>query len=805
MNYNQKDIELKWQRKWQELGIYKFDAASTKPVYSIDVPPRYASGALHVGHAMHYIHIDFVARFHRMLGYNVLVPLCFDINGMPIEVNVEKKHNIRMKEMPRKKFVELCKEFAQSNVESMKKQFVALGTSFDSSVYYQTDEEYYRRLTQISFIRLYKKGLIYKGKFPVNYCPRCHTALAHAEIEYSTRTTKLNYIKFAIKGSNEHAIIATTRPELLPACQLICINPKDESKHYLANKKIIVPLFEKEVSVQADEAVDPNFGTGTVMVCTIGDKDDLKLVYKYSLPLEIVIDDDGKLKVDKYKGLTISEARNAIIEDLRVRNLLVKQEDLEQNVGTCWRCHTPTEIIVKEQFFLKTLDFKERVLKAAEEMKWYPEFMKQRLRDWVSVLVWDWVISRQRYFATPIPVWECKNCRNIVLAREEDCYVDPLVDKPPVDRCTHCNSEELVGCEEVFDTWMDSSVTPLYNSFWEREQKLFDRIYPMSLRPQAHEIIRTWLFYTILRSLLLTGKPPFKEVMIDGFMMGPDNRPMHTSWGNVVDPMEMTKKYSADAFRYFSALCALGQDSVFREKDIVHGTRFCKKFWNIQKFINQIISSEKQQQLETVASELKVIDKWILSKYSELLEKVTNYMREFKFDCALKELEYFAWHEFADHYIELVKSRSYRKAPEAVFTLYTIGLGLAKLLAPFIPHLAEEVYELNYKSFEKKISIHTETLPEIVLKDATAVEKGEFIKTIVSAIRAWKVAHKIPLSEELGMVEIATEKPEVIEECREDLVNTIRAKELSVRKELRGEKGELLILEGAKILISKHL
>jgi valyl-tRNA synthetase len=773
------------------------------------VPPRYASGALHVGHAMHYVHIDFAARFYRMLGYNVLNPLCFDINGMPIEVNVEKKHNIRMKEMARAKFVALCKEFAQENVEIMKEQFIALGTSFDNTVYYQTDEDYYRRLTQISFIKLYKKGLIYKGKFPVNYCPRCQTAMAHAEIEYTTRTTKLNYIKFRIKGSNEYVIIATTRPELLPSCQLVGINPNDESKRYLLNKKLVVPLIEKEVSVQADESVDLNFGTGIVMICTIGDKEDLKWIYKYSLPLEIIIDEEGKLTFGKYKGLSIPEARNAILEDLKLQGLLLKQEDLEQNVGTCWRCHTATEIIEKEQFFLKTLEFKEKVLNAADEMKWYPDFMKQRLRDWVDALAWDWVISRQRYFATPIPVWECKSCKNIVLANEEKCYVDPLVDNPPIDKCPKCGSKELIGCEDVFDTWMDSSITPLYNSFWQRDENLFNKIYPMSLRPQAHEIIRTWLFYTIFRSLLLTQKPPFKEVMIDGFMMGSDGRPMHTSWGNVVDPTEIINKYSADAFRYFSALCALGQDSAFREKDIVHGMRFCRKFWNIQKFINHITGNEKQQELEAIAQNLKVIDKWILSKYSEVVEKVTNYMKEFKFDQALKELEYFAWHEFADHYIELVKYRSYKKASEAIFTLYTIGIGLTKLLAPFIPHLAEEVYELNYKAFEKKSSIHIESLPEPILKDDSAIEKGEFIKAIVSAIRAWKVAYKIPLNEELERVEIATSKGEVIEECRDDIMSTIRAKWLIHSKKLSEgaevEEGKLLRVEDAKIRISKHL
>lgn len=776
MDYNQKELEARWQQKWQELGIYNFDPQSEKPIYSIDVPPRYASGALHVGHAMHYIHIDFAARFRRMLGYNVFNPLCFDVNGMPIEVNVERKHNLAMKNVPREKFVKLCKEFASENVKLMKKQFIALGTCFDPTIYYQTDEDYYRRLTQLSFLKLYKKGLIYRGKFPVNYCPRCQTAMAHAEIEYATRATKLDYIKFGIKGTKDYVTIATTRPELLVTCQLVAVNPSDESTRWLIGKKLITPIFEKEVSVIACEDVDPTFGTGIVMICTIGDKDDLKWVRKYKLPLEIVISDDGKITKGRYAGLSISEARSAVLEDLKAQKLLVKREALTQNIGTCWRCHTPTEIIVKEQWFLKTLPFKEKVLLAANKLKWYPEFMKQRLQDWINALAWDWVISRQRYFATPIPLWECENCKEVVLAEAQQCYVDPLIDKPPVEKCPKCNGK-LEGCKDVFDTWMDSSITPFYNSFWERDKELFDKIYPMSLRPQAHEIIRTWLFYTILRALLLTDKLPFKEVMIDGFMLGPDRRPMHTSWGNVVEPLEMVDKHSADAFRYFSATCALGQDTAFREKDIVHGIRLCTKFWNVQQFIRTSILGKEILPLEKL--NLKPVDKWILSKFSELVESVTNSMKKFKFDRAIKELEYFVWHEFADHYIELVKYRLYKKEAEAeaVFTLYTTGLGIAKLLAPFLPHLAEEVYQLNFKDYERDKSVHLAPWPKPVLKAPEALPQGEVVKNIVSKIRAWKVSKGIPLGRELEWVELVG-RVELIKDSKEDIRGTVKAKKL---------------------------
>lgn len=781
MDYNSKEIEEKWQGKWLEMGIYRFEPNSDKPVYSIDVPPRYASGTLHIGHAMHYVHIDFAARYKRMRGYNVFNPLCFDINGMPIEVSVEKKYNLVMKKVDRKEFVRLCKEFAAQNVETMKRQFVSLGACFDSSIYYQTDEEYYRRITQISFLKLYKAGLIYKGKFPVNYCPRCSTAMAHAEIEYATRTTNLNYIKFKLKDADKWVVIATTRPELLVTCKLIAVHPDDEEKRELIGKKLITPIFSEEVEVIADDAVDMHFGTGIVMICTIGDKDDLKWVHKYNLPIDIVLSDDGKITKGKYEGLSIKEAQEAITEDMRSEGLLVKQEEIVQNVGTCWRCHTPTEIIVKDQWFLKILPFKKEVLDAADNMAWHPEFMKTRLYDWVDALAWDWVISRQRYFATPIPLWECAECGHIITAEEKQCYVDPLVNSPPVKKCPGCNSTKIKGCEDVFDTWMDSSITALYNAFWERDEKLFSKLYPMSLRPQAHEIIRTWLFYTILRSLLLTKKQPFKTVMIDGFMMGPDNRPMHTSWGNVVDPEEIIEKYSSDALRYFSATCALGQDNTFREKEVIHGVRFCTKFWNAQRFIGSSINKHKIPNISKL--NLRPADKWILSKFSTLAENVTAYMEEFMFDKAIKEIEFFIWHEFADHYIEMAKYRTYKgKDKEVIFTLYTIGLGTAKLLSPFLPHITEEVYAQNYKAYEKKPSIHISSWPEKILIDSEAEKEGEIVKDIISKIRQWKVENGIHLNAELGLVEIIYEKSKLIERSKEDIANTVKAKEFRIVK-----------------------
>ncbi|MEM3395861.1 MAG: valine--tRNA ligase [Thermoplasmata archaeon] len=770
------EIEKKWQDWWESEGIYRFDFDSNKPYYSIDNPPRYASGALHMGHATHYTHIDFVARYKRLRGFNVFFPLCFDVNGTPIEVNVEKKHAITKNSVTRHEFIKLCSEFAENNIAEMTRQFKILGESMDPSIYYQTDAQYYRRLTQISFIRLFNQNLVYKGTAPVNWCPRCETALADAEVEYRERKTLLNYIKFHDE-TGKSIIIATTRPELLCTCQLVAVNPEDENNYFLAGRNLYTPLYNKKVQVVADEKVDPNFGTGVVMICTIGDKDDLEWVYKYGLPLEMAIDREGRMTAiaGKYKGMKIEEARKAIIQDLKEQNLLVKQIEITQNVGTCWRCHTPIEFLSLPQWYLKILPFKEMVLKATEKIVWHPDFMKIRLIDWVNSLNRDWVVSRQRYFATPIPVWECVKCGHAVPAEEKQCYVDPTVDKPPVEKCPKCGGE-LKGSEEVFDTWMDSSISPLYNAFWERDEEKFKKYYPMSIRTQAHDIIRTWAYYTILRCMQLTGDIPWKEIMVDGHILAPDGTPMHASAGNAIDPLPLLEKYGADAWRYFCGKCAIGEDTPFQEKELVHGSRFVNKYYNISRFIQNALKDWNGER-----GELEVEDKWILSKYTRCVKEVTEHMDNFDFPHALQTIEEFMWHQFADHYLEMVKHRTQR--PNTTFTLFTVGLGLTKMLAVFVPHITEEVYQNVYRRFEHAKSVHISSWPEPFGIDEEAERTGEFVKEVIAAVRRWKVENMGGIGKEIKRVVITGEEALQAERSIETIAKTVRALAVEIKRD----------------------
>lgn len=773
--YDSATIEKRWQEMWKNEAVYRFDPKSDKPVFSIDNPPRYTSGPLHLGHATGYSLIDFAARFKRMTGHNVFFPLCFDVNGTPIEVKVEKKHHITKLDTPRQEYRRLCEEYANGFIEEMTHHFEILGESMDPSIYYQTDAPYYRRITQLSFVELFNRGLVYKANFPVNWCPGCMTALADAEVEYRDNVNKLNYITFDVKDGEpgEKMMIATTRPELLCTCKAVAVHPDDKEKAHLIGKTLITPLFGREVKVISDPKVQMEYGTGNVMICTIGDKDDLEWVMKYHFEMEKGIDEAGKMTelAGKYAGMSVLEAREASIEDLRKAGILVKQEDNPQQVSICWRCHTPIEFLQVPQWFLKTTTFKDAILKRAEEINWFPEFMKIRLEDWTNSLEWDWVLSRQRVFATPIPVWECSKCGHAVCATKEMCYCDPTLDKPPVEKCPECGGE-LIGCTDVFDTWMDSSGSSLYNTFWGRDEEMHKKLFPMSLRPQSHDIIRTWAFYSILRAEQIEQCIPWENIMIHGFIMAPDGTPMHSSIGNVINPIPILENYGADALRYYAATCSLGIDHAFREKDVIRGRKLCNKVFNLGQFMARFFDDVPKEQ-----PELRLSDRWIISRYTKTVEAVTGYLEVYGFDKAMREVENFIWHEFADDYVEMVKGRN---DPAVKYTLYNVFLGALKMLSIFMPHVTEDVYQERFKAIDGCKSIHLTSWPEPMFVDEDAEQAGIKLAEVLAAIRAWKGEKKVPLNAELAKIELVGADAACLEAAKSDIAETTKAKEIVI-------------------------
>ena len=794
--------EKEWEKKWEDENIYKYIGDGSRPRYVIDTPPPYPTGAIHLGHVLNWVYIDMNARYRRQKGYDVLFPQGWDCHGLPTEVKVEETHGIKKNDVSRAQFRQYCIDLTTKNIASMKADMKAMGYSQDWTREFVTMNPEYMKRTQYSFLKMYENGLIYQGKHPVNWCPRCQTAIAFAEVEYSDNTTFLNYVNFppAVEDSykdiassqesgkqadpkEEGILIATTRPELMSACVAVVIHPEDERYTHLLGKYVEVPLSHQKVKIIADEEVDPEFGTGAVMICTFGDKTDVSWVQKYDLEVIDVIDDAGTLTVaaGRYEGMDLQTCKKQTIEDLDSEGYLLKKEQVDQNVGQCWRCKTPVEILLKEQWFVAVRDLIEKTKVAANEMNWVPEHMKSRMINWADSMEWDWCISRQRIFATPIPVWYCKDCGKVILPEVDDLPIDPTVDKPK--HACECGCEEFVPEVDVLDTWMDSSISPLSIAGWPDED--YVNHFPSNIRPQGHDIIRTWAFYTTLRCLALTDQKPFDDIVINGMVFGEDGNKMSKSRPEfVVGPEEVIEKYGADSLRTWAANSVPGSDVIFDWKDIKHGYRFLRKFWNAFRFISMQIFDEEISYGE-VKDNLGPIDLWILSKLNNLNRTVDEAFEEYNFAETITSIERFFWHDFCDEYIEAVKYRLYTDVSDesrhaAKYTLRTVVETSLKLLAPIAPFFTEEVYQ--YFSDE---SIHTSSWPEVYdeLINEEMENKGETTVELIDEVRRFKSSAKIPLNAELSEVNVYTSDEDLVDVFNQfdaDIKGTLKINDLAI-------------------------
>lgn len=738
--YDARSVELKWMERWRD-SDYFFDWESDAPDFIIDTPPPYPTGSFHIGNALNWCYIDFVARYKRMRGFNVMFPQGWDCHGLPTEVRVEELHGITKNQVSREEFRRLCEELTEENIEKMRLILRRLGFSVDWSNEYITMKPEYYTNTQRSFLDMYEKGYIYQSEHPVNWCPRCETAIAFAEVEYSTRETLLNYFDF------DGVEVATTRPELLAACVAVAVHPGDERYRELIGHELTVPIFKHRVPVIQDEAVDMSFGSGVVMICTFGDKQDVRWWAEHKLPIRKAIDKEGRMRgiAGRYAGMSVEECKKAIIEDMKREGIILRQEGLEQSVGTCWRCKTPIEILSERQWFVKIKN--DEILATSEEVQWIPEHMHMRLRNWTGTMEWDWCISRQRIFATPIPVWYCEQCGKTMFAKPEWLPVDPMRDAPPVP--CECGSTSFTGESDVLDTWMDSSISPMQVAGWLKGREL--RL-PTQLRPQGHDIIRTWAFYTLLRTKALTGVKPWETIVINGMVLGEDGHKMSKSRDNFVVPEDVVEKYGADAFRQWAAIGgATGSDIMFRWKDVVAGSRFLQKLWSIFRFAYPHIKDVDPG----AQAEPTVVDRWLLSRLTRLTESVTESMEGYQFDEAFKALRGFLWETLADNYIELVKSRLYtQESPQrraARHTLYLAVDVMLKMLSPFLPFFSEEAYSKLHQE-----SIHTQPWPVVDrdLIDEGAEQEGELIVQVAGYVRRYKSDHGIALNAPLKKIDI---------------------------------------------------
>ncbi|MDD1661325.1 MAG: valine--tRNA ligase [Methanomicrobiales archaeon] len=743
-HYDFTEVEGRWQRTWRDEENY-FLRHSEKPRYIIDTPPPYPTGNFHIGNALNWCYIDFIARYKRMQGYNVMFPQGWDCHGLPTEVKVEEIHGITKNDVSREEFRRMCRELTAKNIELMRATLRRLGFSTDWSNEYITMRPEYFGKTQKSFLKMFHAGYIYQAEHPVNFCIRCETAIAFAEVTYQERETTLTTFLF------DGVEIATTRPELLAACVAVAVHPDDERFTRLHGKELTVPFFGQRVPVLQDGAVDPTFGTGAVMICTFGDKQDVHWWKEYNLPLRKAIDRRGMMTgiAGRYAGMKVGDARKAIVGDMKKAKLLRAEKRITQRVGTCWRCKTPIEILSERQWFIRVKH--DEILKAAREVTWIPEHMRIRLENWVAQMEWDWCISRQRIFATPIPVWFCDTCGEMILPSEEDLPVDPTVSRPKVP-CPKCGGTKFTPEEDVLDTWMDSSISVLHVTGWDGSGT--PPIFPAQLRPQGHDIIRTWAFYTILRSVALTGQKPWDGILVNGMVLGEDGFKMSKSRGNIIQPEEILAKYGADSFRQWSASgAATGSDIMFNWNDVVAASRLQTKLWNIVRFILPKIGDRDGDpgKVTTLA------DRWLLDRLSGTVAAVTSAMEAYAFDQALKAIREFAWNVLADEYIELVKGRLYSEGPDRESAVEGLAItldALVRMLAPFLPHFTEECYH-----HLKGRSVHREPWVTFGYSDEDARVKGDVLAGIVSGLRTYKHDRGMALNAPFGRLTIYTKSP----------------------------------------------
>ena len=573
-NYDFIQVEEKLKKFWEDNHIYKFDFTRVnKNVYAIDTPPPYLSGKMHIGHTFSYSQQDFIARFRRMNG-TVFYPFGTDDNGLPTERYVEKENKLKSKSMSRAEFIELCLKTLKEMTPRFIQDYKDLGISCDYDIYYSTINKETQKVSQKHFIDLLNKKRIYKKEFPTLWCPDCQTTIAQAELEDKEENSLFLTLKFKI--DNNDLLIATTRPELLGACVAVFVNPKDKRYKDLVGKNVKVPLFNFEVPIIADESADMEKGTGVLMVCSYGDKYDVEAINRHKLEPRLILGKDGKINQGEYKELDVQEARKKSLEDLKKKNLIKEQKEISHIVNVHDKCGCAIEFITTEQWFIKILDIKKKLIEQGKKINWYPEFMFKRYENWVNGLEWDWSISRERHFGIPIPVWECKKCKEIILPKEKELPVDPLQIKNTCPKC----GEVAKGEEKVLDTWATSSLTPqIASNLINKKVNI-----PFSLRPQAHDIIRTWAFYTITRAYLHEDKLPWKDIMVSGYVtLGGEK--MSKSKGNVIDPRKTLKECGADALRFAAASSKLGNDLDYQEKDLVTGKKFITKLWNASRFV----------------------------------------------------------------------------------------------------------------------------------------------------------------------------------------------------------------------------
>jgi valyl-tRNA synthetase len=784
-------LEAKWNARWEADQTYRFDRERTRDeVYSIDTPPPTVSGSLHIGHVFSYTHTDVIARFQRMRGRAVFYPMGWDDNGLPTERRVQNYYGVRCDpslpyvpdfqppEKPGKQaisvsrpnFIELCNRLTAEDEKAFENLWRYLGLSVDWSRTYATIDEAAQRVSQAAFLRLLKRGIAYQLEAPTLWDVDFRTAVAQAELEDREQPGAYHKIRFGRPGGG-YVEIETTRPELIPACVALVAHPDDERYRPMFGAEVTSPLFGVPVPVKAHALADPEKGSGIAMICTFGDLTDVTWWRELSLPVRAVILPNGAFRqvtwgspgwesrqveqaqaaYDQLANLSAAKARVRIVELLRESgDLIGDPRPITHAVKFYEKGDRPLEIVTSRQWFIKTMEFREALLARGRELQWHPDYMRHRYENWVNGLAGDWCVSRQRFFGVPFPVWYpvrddgTRDHEHPIVPDEAKLPVDPSTDVP--DGYTAAQRDHpngFAGDPDVMDTWATSSLTPQIVGGWLDNEGLFARVFPMDLRPQAHDIIRTWLFSTVLRSHLEQGVLPWKHAAISGFVVDPDRKKMSKSKGNVVTPMALLEEHGSDGVRYWAASGRSGTDTTFDPSQMKVGRRLAMKLLNAARFA--------LMQAEPRGLITEPLDRGMLSALAVLVDESTENLEAYDYARVLERTESFFW-AFCDDYLELVKSRRYGDfGPEAAASANSAMLvalsALLRLFAPYLPFVTEEVW-----SWWRPGSVHRALWPtaaEIVQPiggvDAQALDVRGATQAALADVRRIKSLLKKPV------------------------------------------------------------
>ena len=783
-------VEDKIYGLWKKNQLFKINLESNKKTYAIVLPPPNITGVLHMGHALNFTLQDISARFKRMTGFEIVWIPGTDNAAISTEVKVVenlKKENLSKEILGYDKFMERCWKWKEEYGNTIISQIKKLGASCDWSKERFTMDEGCSEAVVEFFVRLYEKGLIYKGNRIVNWCPNCKTTLSDIEVDYKPSEGDLVYLKYFVEDSSEFLTIATTRPETIFGDCAVAVNPNDERYSSLIGKSVVVPIINKKVPVIADEYVDTEFGTGVLKITPAHDFSDFDIGERHNLEKICIINLDGTLnnKCGKYSGLNTSEARKQIIDDLKNDNIVVKIEKIQNNVGKCSRCNHTIEPLTSDQWFVKMKQLAKPAIEAVENgsIKFVPERFSKIYMHWMKNIK-DWCISRQIWWGHNIPAWTCLECNHINVSRSE------------VTKCSKCGSHNVKQTNDSLDTWFSSALWPFSVLGWPKQQDLLDKIYPDDVVITGYDIIFFWVSRMIFSSLELTNKIPFKYVVLHGLVRDSQGRKMSKSLGNGINPLDIISKYGADALR-LSLVTGLtaGNDTRFSEDKLEGNRNFVNKIWNAARFLK--MNGGKGIQDIDIAK-LSVFDSWILSKLNRIIYEVTNNMEKFEFGLSLQKIYSFFWDDFCDWYLELSKI-SFKNNNSNIDVCCYVFCQILKILHPFIPFVTEEIWSFfnnteylmtsNYPKYDEK------------LENKNAERQVEKIISIVHTIRVKRNEMNTPNNKKITIYVKSNEKNEFFINASDFIEKLSGVSEVHLNCEIPNCEMVICALEFAEIMI----